>query len=218
MGGLETGRAATWAPRQSLTRQLKYDGFRALAVIEHGRAQLLSRNGHPFASFWELEKQIAAALPNARAVIDGKICSLDRRGNPQFKNLMFRRGNPPCFFAFDLLTCNGKDLRTERLLDRKQELRRLLSRACAPLKCTEYIDGCGTPLFQRVCELDLEGIVAKQKYAAYVTEREQSTWFKILNRKYSQKDGREELFERERHQEPVAGWHSCALACAGVGG
>src|SRR5207249_155555 len=41
--------------------------------------------------------------------------SLDRRGRPQFKNLMFRRGNPPCFFAFDLLTY-GKDLRTERLL------------------------------------------------------------------------------------------------------
>ena len=37
-------------------------------------------------------------------------------------------------------------------------------------------------LLQRVCELDLEGIVAKQKSAPYVTEREQSTWFKILNR------------------------------------
>jgi ATP-dependent DNA ligase len=79
--------------------ELKYDGFRALAVIEHGRAQLISRNGHPFASFSELGKQIAAALPNTRAVIDGEICSLDRRGRPQFKNLMFRRGNPPCFFA-----------------------------------------------------------------------------------------------------------------------
>ena len=51
--------------------ELKYDGFRSLAVIEHGRAQLLSRNGHPFASFSELGKQIAAALPSARAVIDG---------------------------------------------------------------------------------------------------------------------------------------------------
>src|SRR5213082_3364775 len=100
--------------------ELKMDGFRALAVIEDGRAQLLSRNGHAFASFAELGKQIAAALPNAKAVIDGEICSLDRRGTPQFKNLMFRRGNPPCFFGFDLLTCNGKDLRTERLQDRKQ--------------------------------------------------------------------------------------------------
>jgi len=196
---------------------LKLDGFRALAVIEHGRAQLLSRDGHPFASFSALAESISDSLPNVRAVIDGEICSLDRRGRPQFKNLMFHRGNPPCFFAFDLLTY-GKDLRTERLMDRKQELRRLLARACAPLKYTEYIEGCGTASFQRVCELDLEGIVAKQKFGPYVTEREQSTWFKILNREYSQKDGREELFERERHQEPVAGWHSCVLACAGVEG
>ena len=200
--------------------ELKMDGFRALAVIEHGRAQLLSRSGHPFASFSALAESISNSLPNVRAVIDGEICSLDRRGRPQFKNLMFRRGNPPCFFAFDLLTCDGKDLRNERLLDRKQELRRLLARSpvTSPLKYTEYIDGCGTALFQRICELDLEGIVAKQKSAPYVTEREQSTWFKILNREYSQKDGREELFERERHQEPVAGWHSGELACAGVGG
>ena len=69
-------------------------------------------------------------------------------------------------------------------------------------------------LLQRVCELDLEGIVAKQKVGPYVIEREHSTWFKILNRGYSQKEDREELFERERHQEPVAGWHSCDLACA----
>jgi bifunctional non-homologous end joining protein LigD len=195
--------------------ELKYDGFRALAVIEHGRAQLLSRNGHSFAAFADLGKQIAASLPNARAVIDGEICSLDKRGRPQFKNLMFRRGNP-CFFAFDLLTCDGKDYTRDALVDRKQELRRLLARipgAC-PVKYTDHVDGFGTALFQRVCEMDLEGIVAKHKFGPYVTEREHSTWFKILNREYSQKDGREEFFERERHSEPVPGWHSCVLACA----
>src|SRR5213594_3926886 len=140
--------------------ELKMDGFRALAVVEYGRAQLLSRNGHPFASFSALAESISDSLPNVRAVIDGEICSLDRRGRPQFKNLLFHRGNPPCFFAFDLLTCEGKDLRTERLLDRKQELRRLLARspAISPLKYTEYIDGSGTALFQRICELDLKGI------------------------------------------------------------
>ena len=78
-------------------------------------------------------------------------------------------------------------MRTERLLDRKQELRRLLAASPdAPLKYTEYIEGCGMTLFQRVCELDLEGIVAKQKFGPYVTEREHSTWYKIRNRGYSQ--------------------------------
>ena len=90
--------------------ELKMDGFRALAIVEHGRAQLLSRNGHSFSSFSALAESISDSLPNARAVIDGEICSLDRRGRPQFRNLMFRRGNPPCFFAFDLLTCDRKDL------------------------------------------------------------------------------------------------------------
>jgi bifunctional non-homologous end joining protein LigD len=152
-------------------------------------------------------------LPHLRlTVLDGEIVCVDKKGKPQFRDLLFRRGNPPCFFAFDLLTWDGKDLRTERLLDRKQELRRLL--AGSPdslLKYTEYIDGCGMALFERVCELDLEGIVAKQKFGPYVAEREYSTWFKILNREYSQKDGREELFERERHSEPVAGWQHSGL-------
>jgi len=39
--------------------ELKMDGFRALAVIEHGRAQLLSRNGNPFASFSALAESIS---------------------------------------------------------------------------------------------------------------------------------------------------------------
>jgi hypothetical protein len=29
-------------------------------------------------------------------------------------------------------------------------------------------------------------------------------------------EGREELFERERHREPVPGWHTCELACVEV--
>ncbi len=86
-----------------------------------------------------------------------------------------------------------------------------------PLKYTEYLDGHGMALFQRV-RIGLGGHRCQEKFGPYVTERERSTWYKILNREYSQKDGREELFERERHQEPVAGWHSCDLACASLEG
>src|SRR5436305_1150383 len=46
--------------------ELKMDGFRALAVVEHGRAQLLSRNGHPFASFSALAESISDSLPTQR--------------------------------------------------------------------------------------------------------------------------------------------------------
>jgi ATP-dependent DNA ligase len=105
----------------------------------------------------------------------------------------------------------------EKLTDRKQELRRLLSGVSASrLRYVDHVHEHGTALFQRVCEMDLEGIVAKHSYGPYVTEAQRTTWFKIKNRNYSQMQGREELFNRERHREPVAGWHSCDLACAEV--
>jgi bifunctional non-homologous end joining protein LigD len=139
--------------------EIKWDGFRSLAVIEHGRTQLISRNGHRFASFVELADSIADALPDVRAIIDGEICSLDKRGRPQFRNLLFRRGNPPCFLAFDLLSCDGKDCRRERILDRKQELRRVLNGAAHSIRYIDHVDGEGVPLFEQACQHDLEGIV-----------------------------------------------------------
>jgi ATP-dependent DNA ligase len=128
---------------------------------------------------------------------------------------LFRRGDP-YFFVFDLLFCAGHDCRRDQLTDRKQELRRRLTRlpADSRVKYVDHVEGYEIALFERVCELDLEGIVAKHKFAPYVSEREQSSWFKILNRGYSQKAGREELFERDRSSEPVPGWHSCVVACA----
>jgi len=58
-------------------------------------------------------------------VLDGEIVCLDKRGRPQFKNLLFHRGEPS-FAALDLLFDTGTDLRREQVLDRKSELRRLL--------------------------------------------------------------------------------------------
>jgi bifunctional non-homologous end joining protein LigD len=195
--------------------ELKYDGFRALAVIEHGRTQLISRNGHPFNSYSDLSKEITVPL-SGRTVLDGEIVCLDRRGRPQFRDLLFHRGEP-CFFAFDLPVSNGKDLRTERLVDRKQKLRRLLfGHPSSRLRYADHVERQGTGLFERVCEMDLEGIVAKLSHGPYVTEPPQTTWFKIRNSRYSQMAGLEELFERERHSEPTPGWHRCDLACVEV--
>src|SRR5579862_9863762 len=196
--------------------ELKYDGFRSLCIVQPGRAQLISRNGNPFASYSDLAASIAADLNSQRkTILDGEIVCLDRRGRPKFRNLLFRRGDP-CFYVFDALMIEDHDLRRERLIDRKQELRRLLSRVpeISPLKYADHVDGSGKALFERVCKMDLEGIVAKERSAPYVQRGEETTWVKILNPNYSQREGREELFERDRHKEPVAGWHTCAIACA----
>ena len=143
-------------------------------------------------------------------MLDGEIVCLDPNGCPQFNELLFRR-REPCFVAFDLLFLNGTDVRHERLIDRKMELRRLLGQRASPVIYADHVDGAGVALFKKACEHDLEGVVAKHKYSSYAPNAE-PTWFKIRNRSYSQLAGRHELFERERYQEPVAGWHACTLA------
>jgi bifunctional non-homologous end joining protein LigD len=144
-------------------------------------------------------------------VMDGEIVCLDKRGHCQFNDLLFRRSEPR-FIAFDLLHASGKDLRRERLLDRKHELGRIVGNGLPPIIFADHLHESGIALFEKTCELDLEGIVAKHQHAPYDPER--TTWFKIRNRNYSQMVGREKLFEQERHREPVPGWHTCALASA----
>jgi bifunctional non-homologous end joining protein LigD len=143
--------------------ELKYDGFRSLAIIHSGRCELVSRNGHPFNSFTALRKGLTSPY-QGKTVLDGEIVCLDKRGKPQFNDLLFHRGEP-CFFAFDLLMADGKDLRTEKLTDRKHELRRLLSTMPdSRMKYVQHVEQHGKALFERVCKLDLEGIVAKHSH------------------------------------------------------
>jgi len=75
--------------------------------------------------------------------------------------------------------------------------------------------GTIAPSSQLVCDNDLEGIVAKQKFDPYIEK--QASWLKIRNISYSQWNGREELFERERKSDPDSSiWDQCTLACEDV--
>jgi bifunctional non-homologous end joining protein LigD len=193
--------------------ELKYDGFRALAYLENGRCRLISRNGTTFASFSNLASSIGSSI-NRNAVLDGEIVCLDSNGCPQFNDLLFHRGDP-CFFAFDILSLNGRDLRWNALIERKAELRRLLGSKPQRVLYADHVERDGCRLFELICQRDLEGIVAKLKYGNYTSEKEQSTWIKVKNREYGQAKGRAEFFDRGRKpvQSIHAGWDSCALVC-----
>jgi ATP-dependent DNA ligase len=147
-----------------------------------------------------------------------KLSVLIGRVHPQFNDLLFRRGRP-CFFAFDLLYSDGKDWRRDGLVDRKAALRSLLQRLPrdSRLRYADHVEGYGVELFEPVCQLDLEGIVAKYRFGPYAGDHALSTWYKIRNRSYSQMVGREKLFERDRHNEPVLGWHTCETRLLGCG-
>jgi ATP-dependent DNA ligase len=98
---------------------------------------------------------------------------------------------------------NGEDLRPLPLVERKKRLRRLLRRRSNHLIAEALaIEGRGKELFAAVEQHDLEGIVAKRKADSY---RRGVKWWKVLNRGYSQAEGRHELFNGDApHQSPDA--------------
>jgi bifunctional non-homologous end joining protein LigD len=105
--------------------ELKHDGFRAVAYIENGSCQLISRKQIQYKSFVGLA-QALAKLPVKDAILDGEIVCLDQDGRSQFLQLMRRKRQGACFYAWDLLWHNGEDLRRLPLIERKRRLRRLI--------------------------------------------------------------------------------------------
>ena len=166
--------------------ELKVDGFRALAQIDGGRGELVSRNGHTFRGFAELAAWLAKHLRVESAVLDGEIACVDDTGRPVFRDLLFRRGS--CvFIAFDLLFLNGKDLRTSPLLERKAILKTLLRQEQSRILYLNHIEGDGELLFEQIVRMDLEGVVCKRKDSPYkVTERPSHHWITVRNAHYNQ--------------------------------
>jgi bifunctional non-homologous end joining protein LigD len=123
------------------------------------------------------------------------IACIDDSGRSIFNDLLFRR-RECLFFAFDLLHLNGEDLRGLQLIERKARLKRLLRRKRSRVLYVDHIEKHGLRLFEKVCALDLEGVVAKRKNSVYrATEKPSPYWIKIKNRNYSQVEGREEFFD-----------------------
>jgi ATP-dependent DNA ligase len=61
----------------------------------------------------------------------------------------------------------------------------------------DHVEGDGRLLFEQIVRMDLEGIVCKRKDSPYkVTDKPSRHWIKVKNSRYSQLEGREELFER----------------------
>ena len=173
--------------------ELKYDGFRALAYVNGGVTQLVSRRGLGYPQFPDLAAELSLELNADEAVLDGEIVKLDASGRSIFIDLVRRRG-PFAFVAFDVLALNGTDVRKLPLVKRKRLLRRIVPKRSSVILYASHVDGRGRNLFAEACAQDLEGIVAKKKASVYDPTIPVSPWVKIKNRDYSQARDRGELF------------------------
>ena len=178
--------------------ELKIDGWRSLAFIENGECRLVSRNGRVFPGFDNLRAELLRRV-KVSCILDGEICCLDQNGRSAFYDLMFRREERECyFFAFDVLFIGGEDIRGLPLLERKARLKRIVPRKPSRLLYVDHVETRGLKLFEKVCLLDLEGIVAKRKTSRYiVAEKPSPHWIKVKNPTYLRlKDARSLSSER----------------------
>ncbi len=149
-------------PQGDWLYEIKFDGFRAIALKGGSETRVLSRNEKDFgAKFPEVLESISD-LKVKDAVIDGEIVALDEQGISSFQLLQaFELGQerPPIFYyAFDLLRLNGKDLRETPLIQRKDKLGRLLMNPPGVIRLSSSLEGSATQLLDRARDLGLEGL------------------------------------------------------------
>src|ERR1700674_1089353 len=172
--------------------EIKWDGVRALARIENGALALRSRNSIDITKRYPELASLPDALAARQVILDGEIVALDAQGHSSFERLQERMHvRAPSeslvtqirvvYFAFDLLYCDGYDLREAPLLERKQLLERLLY----PSERFRYADHQlehGKELFALAEQNGLEGIVAKRADSPYVSDRS-PYWVKLKSTK-----------------------------------
>jgi bifunctional non-homologous end joining protein LigD len=112
--------------------EIKFDGYRALALRGGSETRILSRSQKDLGSKFPEVKDSIAALDVQDAIIDGEIVALDEKGRSSFQLLqgfdMGKERPPIVFDAFDLLWLNGKDLRDLPIEERKAKLEELLKK------------------------------------------------------------------------------------------
>jgi bifunctional non-homologous end joining protein LigD len=163
--------------------EIKFDGFRALALRGGSEARLLSRNEKDLGGKFTEVMDSICALDVRDAIIDGEIVALDERGHSSFQLLQaFEMGEkrPPIFYyAFDLLRLNGKDLQNLPVEQRKAELEKLLKDSPGVIRYSASIENAGEDLLEHARELGVEGLIGKRVGSRYEPGKRSGAWIKL---------------------------------------
>ncbi len=175
--------------REGWLFELKYDGYRLLASVDHGDVFLRYRNGADATHLFPELTRALGAQPVRSMLLDGEVVVLQPDGRPAFQRLqkraMLRRAldidqaalqHPATYFVFDLLAFAGRDLRSLPLIERKRLLNRVLPSA-GPVRYCDHVERRGEDFFRQVEAMGLEGMLAKKADSPYVGGRSDE-WLK----------------------------------------
>jgi bifunctional non-homologous end joining protein LigD len=161
--------------------EIKHDGFRMMVRSNGVGVRLFTRNGYDWTNRYPLIRQAAHTLWASSFLIDGEAVNCNENGFPDFDTLRHRRNDRSVFlYAFDLIELDGRDLRRDRIEDRKAALVKLLRRSDYGIFLSEHVEDDAAIVFQHACKLGLEGIVSKRRGSPYVSGRSPH-WLKLKN-------------------------------------
>jgi ATP-dependent DNA ligase len=158
----------------------KWDGFRAIVFRGAQDVYIQSRDLRPLDRYFpELHEALLERLP-PDCVLDGEIV-IAAKGGLDFDALQLRlhpaasrvaklaRETPSSFIAFDLLYCDGADLRAAPQSRRRELLERLLAGVKPPVHLTPMTcdRGVASEWLERFEGAGLDGVVAKPAGLAY---------------------------------------------------
>lgn len=163
--------------------ELKFDGFRAIAVKIDKKVSLISRNEKNLDARFPEILNAMENLPVRECVIDGEIVALDEEGRSSFQLLQALeiegRKSPLRFYVFDLLQLDGKSLLQLPLEQRKQLLGKLCEAVGDPIRYSGEIGGDAKSLLAEVKRRGLEGLIGKKRESVYEPGRRSGAWVKL---------------------------------------
>ncbi|MEX5667991.1 DNA ligase D [Pseudomonas neuropathica] len=171
------------APEGQWSYEIKFDGYRIMARIDHDQVQLFTRNGHDWTPKLPQQAAALAALGLESAWLDGEMVVANEQGVPDFQALQNafeagRSGNI-LYYLFDLPYLNGVDLREVPVEERRAALATVLGSHEQPLlRFSEAFDETPDALLNSACQMQMEGLIGKRLGSPYVSRRS-SDWIKL---------------------------------------
>jgi len=164
--------------------EVKFDGFRALAVKDGAGVSLLSRNAKSLTDRYAPVAEALQALRPRQAVLDGEIVAVDTEGRSSFQLLQTYQSpggpKPPLlYYAFDLINLEGKSLIALPLIERKSALESILQDLPDTIRYSASMPAQAGRLLQQMKQRGLEGVIAKLKDSKYEAGKRSGAWVKF---------------------------------------
>jgi len=170
-------------PDGAWSYEIKFDGYRIMARIDHGDVRLITRNGHDWTHKLPGQAKALVALGLESAWLDGEMVVADDQGVPDFQALQnafeAQRSDGILYYLFDLPYLNGVDLREVPVEERRAALATVLKANDQPLlRFSESFGEEPQALFDSACRMRMEGLIGKRLGSPYVSRRS-SDWIKL---------------------------------------